>query len=133
MDFGLLEIGPAAMLTLGPEANARSRGRPSGPTRALVCRRATDPECFPAVDAASTIVTDCPRQTAVDDGGHAVDRQRGLGDVCAQNDLPAIALPERTILFFSRQRTVQREYDSTTAGRGRLDTSAEASYLGESG
>ena len=103
MDFGLFKLGPAAVLALGPEADAASRARSGRPARALVGRRAADPDRFPAVDAPGTIVTDDPGQTAVDHRGHPVDRERGLGDVRAQNDLAAIARPQCAILFFGRQ------------------------------
>ena len=115
----------------------QSRMQVPGPVRpalpgALIGRRATDPDRFPAVDSPCTIVADGPCQSAVDDRRHPVDRERRLGDVRAQDDLATVARPQRAILLFGRQRSVQRKHDGTGAGRGRLEPSAEAPYLGKS-
>ena len=120
MNFGLLEFGPAAVFALGPDADAGTGPGPAGAAGALVGGCTTDAGGFPAVDAAGTVVTDCAGQAAVDNSGHALDRERGFGDVRAQDDFPAVAGgAQRAILFFGRQRAVERKHDGPGVGRGR--------------
>ncbi len=132
VDFGLFEFGAAAVFAFGPEANAGAGAGPAGASGPLVGGRTADPDGFPAVDSARTVVADCPGEAAVDDSGHAVDRERGLGDVRAQDDFPAGGGPQRAILFLGRQRAVERKDDGSDAGRRRRETFGEPPYLGKS-
>ena len=133
VDLGLLELRAATMLALGPEPNARPRPGPAGPARALIGRGATDPDRLPAVDSPSTIVADGPRQSAVDDRRHAVDRERGLRNVRAQDDFATVAWPQRAILLFGRTAiraaAARRHPARAAAGSSRL---RQAPYLRKS-
>ncbi len=63
--------------------------------RPLIGRRPADPLQRPSVHAARRVVSHEPRLAAVDDRPDALDRQRRLGDVRAEDDLPPLARPER--------------------------------------
>ncbi len=74
-----------------------------------------------------------PGQAAVDDRGHPVDGQRGLGDVRRQDDLARLtgaARHHRPPLIFEGQIAVQRQHDKARLYRELLQLLLAAADLG---
>src|SRR5262249_32565907 len=91
VDLGWIEGRDAPLIADGPEPDATAGPGPPGSARALIGRGATDPADAPAVDPSVRSRDHHPRQAAIDHRGHPVDRQGGLREVRAQDDLAAIA------------------------------------------
>ena len=87
VDLRLLEGGQSPFLASRPEADATARARTSRASRALIGRGAADPAQVPSVDSPAGIESHGSDQAAVDDRIHAVDRERGLRNISAQDDL----------------------------------------------
>ena len=112
----------AAADRLDPTAGGRvrdrrgRRGRPAGRRRPRESARA------PASRSRGPVVARDLVQPGVDDGGHAGNRERRLGDVRRENHArPRTVRGDRAILLVRRQRSVQRhDVDAgSDDGRGR--------------
>ena len=118
-DLGGRECGEARMRTLAPQpVTAPGRGA-AGATGALVSGRARDARDFQPAHAGRRIEARAPRESCVDDHGHAGDGHAGLGDVGRQHHAPhaSHALVERRILLLSTQIAVQRQQLQAQTGQ----------------
>ena len=108
-DLGDVRLGQPSLLALGPEPDAAAGPRPARPPGPLVGGGPADPAEFESVEAAGRVVARVAGQAAVDHGRHALDGQRGLGDVGRQHDLASVAGPNRRLLLLEREGTVERQ------------------------
>ena len=129
LDLGGVEGRSASVLTLGPEPQAASRSQPAGSTGPLGGRRATDLAQFQAVEPTGRVVRGEPGQAAVDDGAHALDGQRGLGDVGREDDLAPIRRLQGPVLFVARQAPMQRQDEQILTDRDRFQPASGAADL----
>ena len=74
---------------------------------ALIGGSLRDGREFEPVESRSLVVTQDAGQTAIDDAGDAFNRQRGLGNVRRENDLPPPTRLKHRILLLGRKITVE--------------------------
>src|SRR5262245_57334422 len=97
----------SSVMLLGcPQTQTASRRRTPGPSGPLVCRRLANRLDIQGVNAAVRVETCDPRQTGVDHGAHAVNRNRGLGHVGGNDDFAARSWTHGPVLFGWRQLTI---------------------------
>ena len=90
--------------------------RPARPARWSAAARLIRPSSQRSMPRCR-VVTHDPRQTAVDHGGDAIDRQRRLRDVGAENDLAAIARPSARSWSSAGSEPCKRQHQGPSAAR----------------
>src|SRR5438105_62729 len=98
LNLGQLEWGKPTLFPFGPEAYASARPGSTSAAGALRGRCLADPSQVKAVETALRVVMGRSCQTAVDHGRHAINRQRGFGDVGREDNLPPRAGPQGHVL-----------------------------------
>ncbi len=117
-DLGRFLRGAVGVFGLGPEAQAMAGGGASGAARALVGGGAADLFDEQRVDAAIGIEPGDARLAGVDDEAHAVDGERGFGDVGADDDFPLARITRHGgVLVGGRQFAVERQREPPTQTR----------------
>ncbi len=117
------------VLALRPEAHANTRRRAPGAAGALVGRGHGNLLDQQRVDAAVRIETRHARQAAIHDHRHAVDGQRGFGDVGRHDDLARVVAGDGAVLLIGRQFAVERKTDEAAQGVRTLDVLHRAADL----
>ena len=107
-DFGQRLRRALVVLALGPEPDAVARRGAARATEPLLGRGAADLFDEERVDPAMGIEPRHARQAAVDDDAHAVDGQRGFGDVGRDDDFSLLARRDGGVLLGGRKFAVQR-------------------------
>ena len=109
-----------AMLLGAPEPVADARAETAGTPGALLGRRARDALGQQRVGARSEVVARDACQSAVDDGGHALDGQAGLGDVGRQDHLAPTCRGrlQRQVLLAAVEFAVERANVDVAAQAG---------------
>ena len=111
-----------------------SRRGASGAARALVGGGAADLFDEQRVDAPVRVETGDARDAGVDDQAHAVDGQRGLGDVGADDDLPLAGITrDGGVLFGGREFAVERQREPVAQARVVADFVERAADLVRAG
>jgi hypothetical protein len=97
------------MFLARPKPHANARRGASGAARALVGVRLRDFINQQRVDAAVGVVAGNPREAGINHQPHAVNRQRGLGDVRGDDDLALLVTGDRRVLRPRLKFAVKRQ------------------------
>ena len=110
-----------ARVELAPQTPTNARRGAAGAPRPLIGRGAGDPLELEAIEADRGIEPRHAAEPRVDDAGHAVDRDRGLGHVGRQYHLSFVGLPQDAVLLLGGEVAVELHHQQ----------SAQALQLGE--
>ena len=109
LHLGLLLHRPVAMLLLAPQPITFPRCGAPGPTSPLVRAGLRDLLDQQRVDAAIGIKARDAGQAGIDDQSHAVDGQRGFGDIRRHHHLALLIPGHGGVLVVRVQLAVQRQ------------------------
>mmetsp|Transcript_52506 Transcript_52506/g.135533 ORF Transcript_52506/g.135533 Transcript_52506/m.135533 type:complete len:406 (+) Transcript_52506:150-1367(+) len=118
-DLGVCALGQLLLVAvLRVEAEALPRARPPCTTRALHCARLRDRRDQQRIHMRPGVVQALLEESRIYDIDHAVDRERGLGDVCGDDHLAHAFRGQREDLplLLHRQRGVERQHHELAAG-----------------
>jgi hypothetical protein len=132
-DLGRLVLAPSRVLRTRPEPDAAPGAEPAGAPPALRGGRAADRAKPQVVEARAGVEAQDARQARVDDGRHAVDRERRLRHVGREDDAAAGARAERPRLLVEWLVPVQRQHVHAGRTRERRERGGGAPDLGGAG
>ena len=109
---------PGCVFGLRPESDRNAGSQTAGAPGPLVSRRPTAVDRMQATHPGSGVESSRSFEPAVDDGGNAVDREGGFGDVRRKNDSALGPGDEGGVLLSRRQAAVKGEHGRSVGAEG---------------